>query len=105
MRKIEPQPDDNEPLCTEWIKTIAAKAPHTWEINGTNLFLYQSKPTNDPYSWEFCEVIDDGDETTWCSVRTRGELRRMIALHCGIAASIALIGESIWLLPVSELLN
>jgi DNA-binding ferritin-like protein len=74
--------DAQELLDTDFISTFAKKAPYCWEIKGTNFALYQRQ--FDSYAFELFESLDDGDERTWCIVRTRGQCRLMVEKLTGV---------------------
>jgi hypothetical protein len=70
---------DNEEITPEWLARRTKKEPYVYAIIGTNFFLHHTN-----IGWDFIEQTDDGDEITWCCVRTIGELRRMTRRLCGI---------------------
>ena len=73
--------DDDELLDAEWIRLWTKKEPYVQSIPATNFFLYKRDVG---YQWEITEVLDDGDELTWCIVENRGQCRRMVAKLTGV---------------------
>jgi hypothetical protein len=77
--------DSQELLDTDFIRTFAKREPYVWAITGTNFYLYRLQ--DDSYSFEIGEQLDDGDERSWCIVRTRGQCRLMVEKLTGVVIS------------------
>lgn len=72
--------DDDRDLCTDFVSCFAIKEPYVWAVPGSNLWLYEHKSCPQRGNWSIGETLEDGDERTYCYIRSCGELRTMLPL-------------------------